>query len=414
MKKNILLSLLTLTLLPINGCAKTKICTIWFDPNNGEEVTYSIQVKQGEIIDESSLEIEALKNGYEFVCWTNNNIKWSFKYDTVKDDMTLKAKYKVVTYQATYDLNGASTMTYPPSSYTIEDNKVLQSVERDCYDFLGWFDEEGNQVTALGNGMFGDIHLTAKWALKDKMMYFGKRRTEVLCDVKIIEELEKLDADENGNKTYNGVSYYTFVFKNEESYTCELRIRSLVYFLAPGETKNLYFENRGLLWHIVSEDEESYTLLSHYVFPQRYCYDDGHSWDGIPYDVSPIREWINSDEFMDSIFTSEDKAKILVTEVDNGPSMSVTEGDPKRTCPNTFDKLYIPSEKDVYDLDISIRKTYVSDYDRMIGESFAYLTALRNKPTFEQYTLCLSSDGIVCGHYDSWEYDYRPMMRISK
>ncbi|MBR1747988.1 MAG: InlB B-repeat-containing protein, partial [Clostridia bacterium] len=85
-------------------------------------------------------------------------------YSTV-GDLDLFAKWDVVTYTVTYELNGG-TNGDNPSSYTIESASILYAdAVRTGYDFSGWYLDSAftSPSTGIPSGSFGDVKVYAKW-----------------------------------------------------------------------------------------------------------------------------------------------------------------------------------------------------------------------------------------------------------
>ena len=75
--------------------------------------------------------------GYSFVGWYNvNNEEFDFN-NNITEDTNIKAKYNLLSYDITYNLNGGVETTNP-STYTVEDNITLANPTKDYYDFIGW------------------------------------------------------------------------------------------------------------------------------------------------------------------------------------------------------------------------------------------------------------------------------------
>ena len=99
--------------------------------------------------DEIVLE-DANKTGYTFVGWYNNEL---FKGDRISKintgsvgNVTLYAKFEILHYNITYIVEDGVT-NINPTRYTIEDGIItLQPVEKDGYQFQGWFIDEQKQT----------------------------------------------------------------------------------------------------------------------------------------------------------------------------------------------------------------------------------------------------------------------------
>lgn len=79
----------------------------------------------------------------------------------MQKNVSLTAKWNVVSYAITYEYDGGSQVNNP-TSYTVEDEIVLIASEKDGYDFDGWYNGE-NKVEKIEKGSCGDITLTAHW-----------------------------------------------------------------------------------------------------------------------------------------------------------------------------------------------------------------------------------------------------------
>jgi uncharacterized repeat protein (TIGR02543 family) len=81
--------------------------------------------------------------GYTFAGWYIDSTlltAWSFSTGVVTGNMTLYAKWTIVTYSISYHLNGESYTDVPDTTYTVEDNTIsLPSPYRSGYAFAGWY-----------------------------------------------------------------------------------------------------------------------------------------------------------------------------------------------------------------------------------------------------------------------------------
>ena len=108
------------------------------------------------------------KDGYDFVGWYGND---EFNGDAITGiakgstgDTTLFAKWNgPIEYTITYNnIEGATNEN--PTTYTVESDTIqLVAAVKAGYDFAGWFDKDGEEVTAIAKGSTGNIELTAKW-----------------------------------------------------------------------------------------------------------------------------------------------------------------------------------------------------------------------------------------------------------
>ena len=65
-------------------------------------------------------------------------------------------------YSVTYELNGGSSNDNP-ERYADNTETVLSGAGKTGYTFLGWYDADGNKIEALGNDIYGDLVLYARW-----------------------------------------------------------------------------------------------------------------------------------------------------------------------------------------------------------------------------------------------------------
>jgi len=83
-----------------------------------------------------------------------------------KGNIELYAHWEIIEYDiAYYNIKGAANAN--PATYTIESETIeLEALEKDGYEFLGWFDAEegGTEVTEIANGSFGNLELYAQWS----------------------------------------------------------------------------------------------------------------------------------------------------------------------------------------------------------------------------------------------------------
>ncbi len=113
---------------------------------------------------------EATKVGYTFAGWYDNA---EFEGDAVEEiaansrgDITLYAKWDIVTYNVTYDLAGGEGATNNPATYTVENDLpiALEEPTRKGYKFLGWYEGE-TKVEELTVETLKDYALVAKWEI---------------------------------------------------------------------------------------------------------------------------------------------------------------------------------------------------------------------------------------------------------
>ncbi len=135
------------------------VYTITFDSAGGSEaskIEYTVE-------DKTVALPQAVRIGYTFSGWFDKDEN---EYKSVSGDMqkniSLKAKWNLVSYTITYDLGGGSQVGNP-TSYTIEDEITLLESTKDGYTFDGWYYGSGKEIEVIAKGSSGNLELCAKW-----------------------------------------------------------------------------------------------------------------------------------------------------------------------------------------------------------------------------------------------------------
>ncbi|MBP5217171.1 MAG: InlB B-repeat-containing protein, partial [Bacilli bacterium] len=103
--------------------------------------------------------------GYAFLGWYDGLTQipssgvWKFP-----EDKELTARWEIITYSITYNLNGGEMSTIGLIAYTVESPTfALPEAAKFGYTFLGWKNADGNFVSSVPTGSTGDLVLTATW-----------------------------------------------------------------------------------------------------------------------------------------------------------------------------------------------------------------------------------------------------------
>ncbi len=145
------------------SCKETKY-TLTIDANggliDGKEIQEVVKTSNDE--DKKVVLNDPIKNGYEFVGWVKNGVVLSENYIELDSNMTVTAKYEIINYNITYNLDGGEldNLVY---TYTIEDEINLGIPTKLGYDFTGW----NLGITKINKGTTGDIALVAKYSIKE-------------------------------------------------------------------------------------------------------------------------------------------------------------------------------------------------------------------------------------------------------
>ena len=110
---------------------------------------------------------------YEFSHWLRSGQDvQDVKYQpgdiiTVKENTTFTAVWTPIEYKINYEMGGHGTnSTGNPPTYTIESETFMlaEPTPNTGYTFVGWYDAEGNQITSIQKGSYGDRTVYARWS----------------------------------------------------------------------------------------------------------------------------------------------------------------------------------------------------------------------------------------------------------
>ena len=110
------------------------------------------------------------RKGFKFAGWYTD-AKFTKKFTNIPQGSTGKktvyAKWTLVTYTITYNLNGGKNAAANPANYAVTSNTInlADPAARTGYVFEGWYKDAGfnNKVTQIPKGSAGNITLYAKW-----------------------------------------------------------------------------------------------------------------------------------------------------------------------------------------------------------------------------------------------------------
>ncbi len=113
--------------------------------------------------DGSNDALNPTREGYKFAGWYYNGVKCdptSSEFDN--GSFTFVAKWTRLTYNVTYILDGGKNNSINVGTMTAGEFLVLAPAKKVGKTFVGWFDENGNQVTRIeGNNLKDDLVLYA-------------------------------------------------------------------------------------------------------------------------------------------------------------------------------------------------------------------------------------------------------------
>ncbi|MFR7590837.1 MAG: InlB B-repeat-containing protein [Longibaculum sp.] len=191
--------------------------TVTFNTLEGTEIenqviNYNTKVTQPE---------NPTKVGYEFVEWYKDSQltkKWDFDKDVVTSNVTLYAKWNLVNYTISYELNGGTNHSDNPSQYTVESADIqLKAPTKTGYTFAGWTHGDKDElVTTIVKGSTGDKTFKANWKINQYTVIFHTYGgTEIKNQV--VDYNTKVTQPENPTKAgYKFVGWYSDeAYKNQ-------------------------------------------------------------------------------------------------------------------------------------------------------------------------------------------------------
>lgn len=158
----------------------------WKDPSRIHNVSYDLHggkaMENGNVLPEGIPNTEAVVGGkltaptveiakdyYTFDGWYKDAAyteAWNFDTDKVVGNTVLHAKWKPISYDIAYELNGGNNHSSNPATYTVETAVNLEAPTRAGYAFAGWntaADGSGSVVTEIPVGSYGAKTLYALW-----------------------------------------------------------------------------------------------------------------------------------------------------------------------------------------------------------------------------------------------------------
>ena len=136
--------------------------TITYDANGGKAEATQIATYDADV----TLLIPE-RSGYKFLGWYDGETKYENCTWQITNDVTLKAKWEIITYDITYVMNGGTNAKSNPATYTVDTNDItLATPTRTGYNFVGWtYDGQTTPIIELTieKGSTGKKTLMANW-----------------------------------------------------------------------------------------------------------------------------------------------------------------------------------------------------------------------------------------------------------
>lgn len=295
------------------------VYTVSFDTKGGTPIE-SVKVNEGSKISKPE---DPIKNGYHVTSWIYENQPWIFESYEVYSDMTLIAGWDYDTYSITYIFEGGSTEEPYETSYNIDSEFDLIRPEKDESIFIGWFDQNGNRIDDVHQGMTGDLVLTARWIdglvltsndeTKGVIYAYGDEEDPTKITVKNVPVDNRYHLfagwyDENNNLLSEDMAYTFNVSSDKTTYIYSSYMNE--------EEENEWNINHGVIPSIDSENIVTYGL-----YPQ----DNVNDEDLIDkLEKSELTKY-NGYHYYDHEYYVKKKAKLYRDE--NGNYPSITEFD---------------------------------------------------------------------------------------
>nr|WIF89110.1 InlB B-repeat-containing protein [Acholeplasma laidlawii] len=161
--------------------------TITFDSNGGSLVEPMAQDYATTVIQPTN----PTKAGYTFGGWySDSDLTTAYIFTSMPSgNITLYAKWNIITYGIDYDLDGGDNHVSNPSSYTVETNTItLSEPSKEGYTFNGWYSDEQYtaEVIAITQGSIGDITLYAKWSINNYTINYYNHDYDLLSTIPLI------------------------------------------------------------------------------------------------------------------------------------------------------------------------------------------------------------------------------------
>ena len=124
---------------------------------------------------------DPVKPGYTFGGWYKDGEFTTQVTEIIQGttgNITLYAKWKLVSYTITYELDGGTNAPENPASYNVETETItLKAPTKDGFAFTGWFespDFSTTEVKEITQGSIGDKTLYARWIQSEKGQHLAE------------------------------------------------------------------------------------------------------------------------------------------------------------------------------------------------------------------------------------------------
>ncbi|MBQ7788032.1 MAG: InlB B-repeat-containing protein [Clostridia bacterium] len=194
--------------------------TIKFDSAGGSLVNEQKIEKSSKITEPK----DPKKIGYEFLGWYVGDERWSFIGYIATEDMTLTAKWELITYEIKYELGENAVNGNNPTTYTIKDKIELEDPAREGYTFEGWYLDK--ELTVLADNISANasnITLYAKWSEGEALKY-----DYTMSDYITLPSLDDLTVDFELDMLQSCIDSYLMQYATENDEKTEAELGDVV------------------------------------------------------------------------------------------------------------------------------------------------------------------------------------------
>ena len=139
-------------------------CTVSFDMNGHGTQVSALTVAWNTAATEPT---SPTQNGYTFGGWyVDPGLETAWVWtDKVLQNMTLYAKWTIVEYSITYNLDGGTNSPNNPAKFTVEDAVVFEPATKEGYEFDGWYTSNAytTEMTGIAKGTHTNKNTYAKF-----------------------------------------------------------------------------------------------------------------------------------------------------------------------------------------------------------------------------------------------------------
>ncbi|MCM1349679.1 MAG: InlB B-repeat-containing protein [Prevotella sp.] len=148
------------------------------------------------------------KKGYTFLGWFNeNNERVTVIKSGSAGNIILVANWEADTYTVTFDSNGGASVD--SIEYTIESEDItFTASEKTGYTFLGWFNENNEEITGIKTGSVGDITLVANWEADTYKIVLDANGGTGVEDIEFTVESSAIELPTTSKSGYTFLGWY--------------------------------------------------------------------------------------------------------------------------------------------------------------------------------------------------------------